>query len=47
MTKMFSNKFLATAIFCLLFGAAQVFAQSTVTGGIRGKVTDPQGSTLR
>jgi hypothetical protein len=46
MTKMFSNKFLATAIFCLLLSAGQIFAQSTVTGGIRGKVTDPQGAIV-
>ena len=30
------------AVFCLLLGIGQVFAQSTVTGGIRGTVTDPQ-----
>ncbi len=33
-------------MFCLFLGAAQIFAQSTVTGGIRGKITDPQGATL-
>ncbi|MEJ7700313.1 MAG: carboxypeptidase-like regulatory domain-containing protein [Pyrinomonadaceae bacterium] len=30
----------------MLVGAAQIFAQSTVTGGIRGKITDPQGAIL-
>jgi hypothetical protein len=46
MTKMFSNKFLAIAIFCLLLSAGQIFAQSTVSGGITGKVTDPQGAIV-
>ncbi|MDQ3748628.1 MAG: TonB-dependent receptor [Acidobacteriota bacterium] len=30
------------AVFCLVLSIGQVFAQSTVTGGIRGTVTDPQ-----
>ncbi len=42
MTKKISIRFLALAVFCLLLGIGQVFAQSTVTGGIRGTVTDPQ-----
>lgn len=46
MARTISIKFLAAAMFCLLVGAAQIFAQSTVTGGIRGKVTDPQGAIL-
>lgn len=46
MARTISIKFLAAAIFCLALGAAQIFAQSTVTGGIRGKVTDPQGAIL-
>ncbi len=46
MTKIFSIKFLATVFFCLLVGIGQVFAQSYVTGGIRGKVTDPQGAVV-
>ncbi|MDQ3374829.1 MAG: carboxypeptidase-like regulatory domain-containing protein, partial [Acidobacteriota bacterium] len=29
-------------MFCLFLGIGQIFAQSTVTGGIRGTVTDPQ-----
>lgn len=46
MAKTISIKFLAAVLFCLLAGAAQIFAQSTVTGGIRGKVTDPQNAIL-
>jgi len=42
MTNRISIKFLETAIFCLLFATSNVFAQSTVTGGIRGTITDPQ-----
>jgi hypothetical protein len=43
---MFSNRFLTIAVFCLLLGAGNVFAQSTVTGGVRGRVTDPQGAIV-
>lgn len=46
MTKRTSIKFLAATLFCLLLGIGQTFAQSTVSGGIRGKVTDPQGSIV-
>jgi hypothetical protein len=46
MNKNFSIKFLAAAMFCLLLGIAQISAQSTVSGGIRGKVIDPQGSVV-
>ncbi len=46
MNKNFSIKFLTTTIFCLLFGIGQVFAQSTVTGGISGKVMDPQNAIV-
>lgn len=35
-------KLLITTMFCLFLGLGQIFAQSTVTGGIRGTVTDPQ-----
>lgn len=45
MTTKFSIKFFA-ALFCIAIGAGQMFAQSTVTGGIRGKITDPQGAIL-
>jgi hypothetical protein len=34
------------AIFCLLLGIGHVFAQSTVSGGISGTVTDPQGAVI-
>jgi hypothetical protein len=46
MTNRISVKFLATALFSLLLGAAQISAQSTVTGGIRGTITDPQGAVV-
>jgi Carboxypeptidase regulatory-like domain/TonB dependent receptor-like, beta-barrel len=46
MTKRITIKFLATAIFCLLLGVGQIFAQSTVTGGINGTVTDPAGAVV-
>lgn len=46
MNKNFSIKFLTAAIFCLLLSIAPIFAQSTVSGGIRGKVTDPQGAVV-
>ena len=34
------------AIFCLMLSIGQIFAQSTVTGGIRGTVVDPQKSIV-
>ena len=46
MTRKISIKYLLTAAFCLLLSVGQAFAQSTVTGGIRGKVTDPQGAIV-
>ncbi len=48
MTIRFSKviQFLILTIFCLALGAGQVFAQSTVTGGIRGNVSDPKGAVL-
>ncbi len=46
MTKTFSIRFLAAAIFCLFLVTGQMFAQSTVTGSIRGNVTDPQGAIV-
>jgi outer membrane receptor protein involved in Fe transport len=46
MTKRISINFLATAIFCLFLSVGQTFAQSTVTGGINGTVTDPQGAVV-
>jgi len=49
MTKnMLSNsiKSIMLAVLCMVLGAGLVFAQSTVSGGIRGKVTDPQGAIV-
>jgi outer membrane receptor protein involved in Fe transport len=46
MNKSFSIKFLITTMFCLTIGITQIFAQSTVTGGISGKVTDPQSAVI-
>src|SRR5215213_5106855 len=45
MNKNFSIKFLTTAIFCLLLGIAQVFAQAG-NGGITGVVTDSNGAVI-
>jgi hypothetical protein len=46
MTKNFSFKFLFVIAMALIVGAGQVFAQSTVTGGINGRVVDPQGAIV-
>ena len=46
MTKRITAKVLSAAIFCLLLSIGQIFAQSTLTGGIRGKITDPQGAVI-
>ena len=49
MFKLFSNKLTcvcALALLCLAFGGGQAFAQSAVTGGIRGTVTDPQKAVI-
>ena len=46
MTKNFSIKFIAIIAIGIALGIGQVFAQSTVTGGISGRVTDPQGSVV-
>jgi len=46
MTKHFSFRLAAMALMCLFIGLGSVFAQSTVTGGINGTVTDPQGSVV-
>jgi len=42
MTNKITIKFLAVMVFYTLLSVGQLFAQSTVTGGIRGTVTDPQ-----
>ena len=39
-------KFITAAVFGLMLAFGQVTAQSTVTGGITGKVTDPQGAVV-
>ncbi len=46
MTRRISIKFLAATVFCMLLSVGQIFAQSTVTGGIRGTVNDPQGAIV-
>ncbi|MEZ5346494.1 MAG: TonB-dependent receptor [Pyrinomonadaceae bacterium] len=46
MTKRITHNLIVAAVFCLLSGFGQVFAQSTVTGGISGKVVDQQGSII-
>jgi len=46
MTKNFSFPVLAAFAFCLFLGISQVFAQATVTGGVNGKVSDPQGAVV-
>lgn len=45
MNKNFSIKFLTTAVFCLLLGVAQIFAQAG-TGSITGVVTDANGAVI-
>ena len=45
MTKKFSTRFLATAIFCLFLGIGQIFAQAG-TGNITGVVTDANGAVV-
>jgi len=46
MSKKLSVKLFSAVILAMLFSAVQIFAQSTVTGGISGTVTDPQGATV-
>ncbi len=41
-----SLKLFSAVIVAMLFGSMQIFAQSTVTGGISGTVTDPQGALV-
>lgn len=41
-----STRFFVLAALCLVLSIGQAFAQSTVTGGIRGKVVDPQGAVV-
>ena len=46
MTKNFSIKFITLIVIGLALGFGQVSAQSTVTGGISGRITDPQGAVV-
>ncbi len=46
MTKNFSIKFLSGLSLCLMMFVGHIFAQNQVTGGISGKVTDPQGALI-
>jgi hypothetical protein len=46
MIKNFQSKYMAAFAFCLLLSVSQLIAQSTVTGGIIGKVTDQQGAIV-
>lgn len=46
MNKIFSIRLLGMIVLGLLLGFGQTFAQSTVTGGINGSVTDPQGGVV-
>jgi len=46
MTKNFSLLVAAAFAFCLLLGVSQILAQASVTGGVNGKVSDPQGAIV-
>src|SRR5690606_32841124 len=46
MTKNFAMKFFSVIALALLLGAGQAFTQGTVTGGINGRVADPQGAVV-
>src|SRR6476620_5047225 len=46
MIKNISTKLLAVLAISLIAGVMGIFAQSTVTGAIVGKVTDPQGAIV-
>src|SRR5438093_283668 len=46
MIKNLSVRLLALLAISMVVGLGQLFAQSTVTGGIVGKVTDPQGAVV-
>lgn len=41
-----STRIFVLAVLCLVAGIGQAFAQSTVTGGIRGTVTDPNKEVI-
>ncbi|HLA95583.1 MAG TPA: carboxypeptidase-like regulatory domain-containing protein, partial [Pyrinomonadaceae bacterium] len=46
MTKYFSLKLICLALLTLAIGTSTAFAQSTVGGGINGRITDPQGAVV-
>ena len=46
MTKKNYRNILVITVLSLMLGLGQVFAQSTVSGGINGKVVDPQGAVI-
>jgi hypothetical protein len=46
MTKHLSTKLFFTLALAFVIGTGQIFAQSTVTGGIHGSITDPQGGVV-
>ncbi len=46
MTKNISIKFFILIAISIVLGIGSAFAQSTVTGGISGRITDPQGSVV-
>src|SRR6476469_1793281 len=46
MSKKLSLKLFSAVILAMLLGTVQMFAQSTVSGGISGTVTDPQGALV-
>lgn len=46
MTKNVSIKFILVLAMSIMIGAGQIAAQSAVSGGISGRVTDPQGAII-
>jgi hypothetical protein len=46
MSKNISIRFFTMIVLSLILGVGQSIAQSTVTGGISGRVTDPQGAVV-
>lgn len=46
MTRNIFMRLMPILVLCAIMGGVQIFAQSTVTGGISGTVTDPQGGVV-
>lgn len=46
MTSNLMKKIISATAFCVLIFAGQAFAQSTTSGGINGRVVDPQGAIV-